>query len=146
MCKSNSSPKCILFLSFDRCYMVLTCYPNRIYIFCMIYRLWRWHSWSFFYFSRSRIQLWQKKLQIWQKKRRKKSNSKEFMEFFFSMSDSVRLRIYIFVWQPLLDPSTGMSDTGGSIPLTQCQYCTVSSYPTESGRICDRPVREIHRI
>ena len=33
---------CILFLPFDRCYMILPCYLHSIYIFCIIYWLWRW--------------------------------------------------------------------------------------------------------
>ena len=39
--KSNIQPTCILFLPFDRCNMILPCYLHSIYIFCIIYRLWR---------------------------------------------------------------------------------------------------------
>ena len=46
--KSNIYPICILFLPFDRCYMILPCYLHNIDIFCFIYRLWRWYFWSYF--------------------------------------------------------------------------------------------------
>ena len=39
---------CIIFLSVDRCYMILPCYLHTIYIFCFIYRLWRWYFWIYF--------------------------------------------------------------------------------------------------
>ena len=41
--KSNIEPKCILFLSFDRCYMILPYFLLSIYIFWIVYRLSRWH-------------------------------------------------------------------------------------------------------
>ena len=36
------------FLPFERCNLILQCYLHTIYTFCIIYRLWRWHSWGNF--------------------------------------------------------------------------------------------------
>ena len=36
------------FLPFERCYLILQYYLHTIYTFCIIYRLWRWHSWGNF--------------------------------------------------------------------------------------------------
>ena len=55
------------FLPFERCYMILQWYLHTTYTFCIIYRLWRWHSWSYFYFACSRSLIWRKKGQIWKK-------------------------------------------------------------------------------
>ena len=46
--KSNIQPTCILFLPFDRCYMILPCYVYSIDIFSFIYRLWRWYFFKLF--------------------------------------------------------------------------------------------------
>ena len=40
--KSNIKPTYILFLPFDRCYMIIPCYLHSIYKICIIYRMWRW--------------------------------------------------------------------------------------------------------
>ena len=52
--------------------MILPCYIHSIYIFCIIYRLWRWHFFfNYFLFARSKIQNWRKNGPIWRKIQKK---------------------------------------------------------------------------
>ena len=57
--KSQNLPKCILFLPFDRCNMILPCYLHSIYIVQIIYRLWRWYFLIYLKFQCSKIRICQ---------------------------------------------------------------------------------------
>ena len=59
------------FFPFWQVIRILPCYIHSIYIFYIIYRLWRWHFLSYFLFARSRIQNWRKNGPIWQKIQKK---------------------------------------------------------------------------
>ena len=75
------------FSSFWQVIMILPCYINSIYIFCIFYRLWSWHFLNHFLFASSRIQNWWKMDQFGGKSKNK-LNSAEFTEFVFFKSAS----------------------------------------------------------
>ena len=90
--KWNILPMCILFLPFDRCYMILPCYLQSIYIICIIYRL---SIWFFKVDSNLHVQgsKFGGKFDKFGGKPFKKLSSAEFTEVVFSMSACQQLSL-----------------------------------------------------
>ena len=55
------------FSSFWQVHIILPCYLHSSYIFCIMYKLWRWHFGSYFLLAYPRTQNWRKNLQVLQK-------------------------------------------------------------------------------
>ena len=72
--------------------MILPWYLDSIYIFCIIYRPWRWHFKNYLYFAHSRIKKWRKIDQFGGKSKKKFYSA----EFIFSKSLKQRLNFIIY--------------------------------------------------
>ena len=83
--ESNIKPICILFLSFGRCYIILSCYLHSIYLVFIYFALFPCYiNYVFAFISRINAQrcTFGRKQIKFGKKYAQKLNSLEFMEFF----------------------------------------------------------------